>query len=274
MAKSVNAREGEIASQFARILENVRWNLEENFPQAFSANCDEKRFSANMGTSRRACLNALQKGMAIFRFEGDANKAKIAFAEGAFYISQYPLLVRSLEAEGIGDPAFARFRFSELFEPFFCGLLAGQKECCDVVVASSLSAIFQGQDPEPNVESPLLIRSLAMFSNDDTRFDSYPIGKLPEKTLYPVHFEILDAIRGSNNERVNALLARAETEYLARGKSRGDRYPLGYGGGKIYNALCFDFIAAGLARIALLRGIEVKIDSEIIPAAFFQHWST
>lgn len=273
MSKKSNANE-EVAADYRRLLEGRRWDLEDRFPSSWDHCVANDKLTALIGIVTDAVRSGICKGMAIFRFENDFARALAAVEEGAVYCDRYPQILAMAEAATIAAPASATalVRSSLLFDPIFGALLSGRRSRCELIAKASKTRIYAGRDPEPDISGAIAVRAVALYANDEAQYQSYPFGDRAKKTLFPVYCDLIEAIHRTDEDVVNAALARAQSEYLARGKSRGDRYPMEYGGGKLYNPLCFDFLATGLAKIALLRGMEVTVDSEVIPGAFYRHW--
>lgn len=212
---------------------------------------------------------ALEKGMVQSRFQGDTEAAIATFRRGSDAVvpALESILPRTQRVSG-----GAEIRAEIFFNPFFCGLLAGDWQAVEKVAAMLHGPMF---NPDETLHDGLMRIYSALAREDDQAYQAareWTRRKIesPSVTVHKLHVQIADAVSAGDQAALDGLLAEAIATFPARGKRRTPG--MLYGFGRDDNKIVLDFIAVGLAKIATRRGLSVDADSAVLPRALVAAW--
>src|SRR5262249_52863868 len=141
----------------------------------------------------------------------------------------------------------------------------------------TVAAMLHGSSVSPdNTLHDGLIRIYgALAGNDAVKYElsrewTRPKLKNPDVRIHALHVRIADAVSGADQVALDRLMAEAIADFPARGRRRTPS--LLYACGRDDNRVALDFIAAGLAKIALKRGLTVNADAPVVPRALVTWW--
>lgn len=208
-----------------------------------------------------------------FIVEGNETRAQKQFSEIADWM---PYFDASVGAKGVlamqvdGKPL--RFDARLMLEPLTCVLLAG-----DRVIALRMArvdeSVYLGREglTKSDFESREFVLDICRLIRGEAgdQVGLMDIRRSGGQDMLPGYETLLRAIAGNDAEEFEGHLTRLSQAYRHRAKSREQSVDA-FGFGKLAQSMTFDALGTALCRLAVWRGLKIKIDNPLYPPAFWR----
>jgi hypothetical protein len=227
---------------------------------------DFSRVGHNVNLIARAIL---LRGMMNHRVAGDIASAVADFRAASALTKDFDPAVEGIDKSG-PQSGNAHLHAEDLGIPLYACLLASDWERAKTVARFvSHPAVLAREDPVHGKMTALLA---ALVLDDRERFRAlkaeYDGMKKSRWWQYFIHYvDLYASVIERGQPRFEALMEEADKKFRARAKDRtfGDLRP--EFGGLAENEMVLDFMALGIAKLAVRRGMRLARDTDLVPRA-------